>query len=140
VEVEVVFEIDNDGIFRVAAIDRETGEAQAIEVLAQSGLNEDEVRAMMHDAQSYLADRRKAEEAERARQGIEVLLADLDRMLPAAELKVSGTPVAAAALVKAKRAVEQVRSRVRGAANEKLGSDLQTLQKLSGMLKQVLAR
>jgi molecular chaperone DnaK len=37
VEVEVVFEIDDDGIFRVAAIDRETGEAQTIEVLAQSG-------------------------------------------------------------------------------------------------------
>jgi molecular chaperone DnaK len=140
VEVEVVFEIDNDGIFRVAAIDRETGEAQTIEVLAQSGLRDDEVRAMMDDAASYLADRRKAEEQERARQGIEVLLADLDRMLPAAEQRVSGTPVAAAALVKAKRAVEQVRSHVAGSQTEKLGDDLETLQKLSGMLKQVLAR
>jgi molecular chaperone DnaK len=140
VEVEVVFEIDNDGIFRVAAIDRETGEAQEIEVLAQSGLKDDEVRAMMEDAASYLADRRKAEEAERARQGIEVLLADLDRMMPAAELKVSGTPVAVAAMVKAKRAVEQVRSHVKAADREKLGNDLETLQKLSGMLKQVLAR
>ncbi len=140
VEIEVVFEIDSDGIFRVAAIDRETGEAQAIEVLAQSGLKDDEVRAMMEDAASYLADRRKAEEAERARQGIEVLLADLDRMLPAAEQKVAGTPVAAAALVKARRAVEQVRSHAAGNDGEKLGLDLQTLQKLSGMLKQVLSR
>src|SRR5690606_29666846 len=33
VEVDVAFEIDEDGIFRVAAIDRETGEAQAIQVV-----------------------------------------------------------------------------------------------------------
>jgi molecular chaperone DnaK len=140
VEVEVVFEIDNDGIFRVAAIDRETGEAQQIQVLAQSGLHEDEVAAMMEDAAAYIAERRAAEQAERHRQGIEVLLADLDRMLPEAERKVAGTPVAAAAITKARRAVDQVRAQVDGADREQLGSNLATLERLQGMLKQVLSR
>jgi molecular chaperone DnaK len=140
VEVEVVFEIDDDGIFRVAAIDRETGEAQTIEVLAQSGLEEDEINQMMADAQQHMADRRAFEEQEKNRQGIHVLLADLDRLLPQAEQKVSGTPVAAAAIVKARKAVEQVRHQVANGDPQKLGDNLATLQKLSGMLKQVLSR
>jgi molecular chaperone DnaK len=140
VEIEVVFEIDADGIFRVAAIDRETGEAQTIEVLAQSGLEEDEISQMMADAQQHMAERRALEEQERNRQGIHVLLADLDRLLPQAEQKVSGTPVAAAAIVKARRAVEQVRQQVENGDPQKLGDNLATLQKLSGMLKQVLSR
>ena len=140
VEVEVVFEIDNDGIFRVAAIDRETGIAQTIDVLAQSGLEEDEIQRMMQDAQQHMADRRVHEQQEKHRQGIDVLLADLDKLLPQAEQKVSGTPVAAAAIIKARKAVDQVRAQVTAGNREKLGENLATLEKLSGMLKQVLSR
>ncbi len=140
VEVEIVFEIDDDGIFRVAAIDRETGEAQTVEVLAESGLSDEEISSMMQDAEGYLAERRAREQQERDRQGIDVLLADLDRLLPEVERKVASTPVAAAALVKARRAVEQVRRNVAAGDPEKLGDNLATLEKLSGMLKQVLAR
>lgn len=139
VEVEVVFEIDDDGIFRVAAIDRETGDAQAIEVLAQSGLQDEEIQSMMSDAQRYMADRRAFEEQETARQGIEVLLADLERLLPEAEQKVAGTPAAAAAITKARKAVDHVRKQYLADAS-KLGENLATLQRLSAMLKQVLAR
>ncbi len=140
VEVDVVFEIDADGIFRVAAVDRETGEAKQIDVLAQGGLHEDEVAAMMEDASAYIAERRAAEQTEKARQGIEVLLADLEKMLPEAERKVAGTPVAVAAITKARRAMEQVRAQVRGADRDKLGTDTLALQKLQGMLRQVLSR
>jgi molecular chaperone DnaK len=140
VEIEVVFEIDSDGIFRVAAIDRETGEATTVEVLAQGGLRDEEIGAMMADAQSYFAERRAAEQAERNRQGITVLLADLEKLLPAAEAKVASTPVAAAAIVKARRAVEHVRQQVTTSDASQLGTNLQTLERLSGMLKQVLSR
>jgi molecular chaperone DnaK len=140
VEVEVVFEIDDDGIFRVAAIDRETGEAQTIEVLAQSGLDEDEISRMMREAEQHMADRRELEEQEKNRQGIHVLLADLDRLLPQAEQKVAGNAVASAAITKARKAVEQVRHQVEHGDPKKLGDSLATLQKLSGMLKQVLSR
>jgi molecular chaperone DnaK len=140
VEVEVVFEIDDDGIFRVAAIDRETGEAQTIEVLAQSGLDEGEISRMMREAEQHMADRRELEEQEKNRQGIHVLLADLDRLLPQAEQKVAGNAVASAAITKARKAVEQVRHQVEHGDPKKLADSLATLQKLSGMLKQVLSR
>ena len=140
VEIEVVFQIDTDGIFRVAAVDKETGQEQTIEVLAHGGLREDEIGEMMTDAAKYLAERRAAEKAEKDRQGIDVLLADLDRLLPQAEAKVSGTPVAAAAIIKARRAVDQVRSKVDSANHEELSVNLATLERLSGMLKQVLSR
>lgn len=140
VEIDVVFQIDQDGIFRVAAVDRETGQAQTIEVLAHGGLRDDEIGAMMNDAAKYLAERRAAEKAEKDRQGIDVLLADLDRLLPQAEAKVSGTPVAAAAIIKARRAIDQVRGKIETATNDELGANLATLERLSGMLKQVLSR
>jgi len=95
---------------------------------------------MMHDAEPPSADRRPPREAGPNPQGIHVLLADLDRLLPQAEKKVAGTPVAAAAIVKARKAVEQVRHQVENGDPEKLGDNLATLQKLSGMLKQVLSR
>jgi molecular chaperone DnaK len=140
VEIEVVFEIDADGIFRVAAIDRETGEAQHVQVLAQGGLREEEVAAMMKDAAHYIAERRAAEQTEKARQGLEVLLADLEKMLPEAEQRVASTPVAVAAITRARKAVEQVRGHVRQADHEKLATDHVAMEKLSVMVKGVLSR
>jgi len=140
VEVEVVFEIDADGIFRVSAIDRETGEAQHVQVLAQGGLRDEEVAAMMKDANDYLAERRAIEQTERARQGLEVLLADLEKLLPEAEKRVAGTPVAVAAITRARKAVEQVRGHVREADKDKLANDQAAMEKLSVMVKGVLSR
>src|SRR4030095_9705532 len=50
VEVEVTFEINADGIVSVHARDVETGKEQSITVTATSGLTEDEIQNMMHEA------------------------------------------------------------------------------------------
>ncbi|MEM7405192.1 MAG: molecular chaperone DnaK [Pseudomonadota bacterium] len=59
-QIEVVFDIDADGILNVSATDKVTGKAQSIVIRASSGLSDDEVARMVEDARSHAeADRRQ---------------------------------------------------------------------------------
>ncbi len=52
-QVEVTFDIDANGILNVSAKDKATGKAQSIVIKASSGLSDEEVQAMVKDAQSH---------------------------------------------------------------------------------------
>jgi molecular chaperone DnaK len=61
-QIEVTFDIDVDGILNVSATDKATGRSQHIRITASSGLTEDEVEKMRHEAESHAEeDRRKRE-------------------------------------------------------------------------------
>jgi molecular chaperone DnaK len=62
-QIEVVFDIDANGILNVSAKDNVTGKQQQITITASSGLNKDEVDRMVKDAEANAADdaRRKQE-------------------------------------------------------------------------------
>jgi molecular chaperone DnaK len=58
-QVEVTFDIDANGILNVSAKDKATGKEQSIVIKASSGLSEDEIQNMVHDAEANAeADRR----------------------------------------------------------------------------------
>lgn len=64
-QIEVTFDIDADGILKVDATDQATGRSQHITVTASSGLTEDEVERMTHEAEQHAEeDRRRRELAE----------------------------------------------------------------------------
>src|SRR5213596_89239 len=64
-QVEVVFDIDANGIVNVSAKDLGTGKEQKITITASSGLSKDEVDRMMKDAESHAEeDRKRREEIE----------------------------------------------------------------------------
>ncbi|QCI23708.1 molecular chaperone DnaK [Buchnera aphidicola (Macrosiphoniella sanborni)] len=50
-QIEVTFDIDSDGILHVSAKDKKTGKEQKITIKASSGLNEEEIKKMVHDAE-----------------------------------------------------------------------------------------
>jgi molecular chaperone DnaK len=52
-QVEVTFDIDANGIVHVAAKDLGTGKEQKITITASSGLNEEEIKKMVRDAESH---------------------------------------------------------------------------------------
>lgn len=52
-QIEVTFDIDANGILNVSAKDKATGKAQSIVIKASSGLSDEEVQAMVKDAQSH---------------------------------------------------------------------------------------
>src|SRR5690606_13258755 len=117
--------------------DRETGEAQAIQVVAHSGISDDEIARMMADAADYMAQRRAQEAGERARQGIEVLLAELDRLLPDAEARLALTPIASTTLTKARQMAEHVRRVSRDSDPDVLAAHARELQELTEKLRNV---
>jgi molecular chaperone DnaK len=65
-QVEVSFDIDANGILNVHAKDKATGKEQKIVIKASSGLNEDEIKRMVRDAEAH------AEEDKRFRELVEV--------------------------------------------------------------------
>ncbi|MBC8264457.1 MAG: molecular chaperone DnaK, partial [Anaerolineales bacterium] len=64
-QIEVTFDIDADGILKVAAEDKATGREQNITITALSGLADEEVEKMVKDAKRFAAeDIKRKEEAE----------------------------------------------------------------------------
>ncbi|WP_343155227.1 molecular chaperone DnaK [Buchnera aphidicola (Kurisakia onigurumii)] len=50
-QIEVTFDIDADGILHVSAKDKNTGKEQKITIKSSSGLQEDEIKKMINDAE-----------------------------------------------------------------------------------------
>ncbi|OLB30816.1 MAG: molecular chaperone DnaK, partial [Ktedonobacter sp. 13_2_20CM_53_11] len=64
-QIEVMFDIDVNGIVNVSARDKGTGREQKITIVASSGLSKDQIDRMVKDAESHAAeDKRRKEEVE----------------------------------------------------------------------------
>jgi molecular chaperone DnaK len=61
-QIEVTFDIDANGILNVSAKDKATNKAQSIVIKASSGLSEEEVDAMVKDAESHADEDKKFKE------------------------------------------------------------------------------
>ncbi len=61
-QIEVIFDIDANGILNVSAKDKATGKSQTIVIKASSGLSDDEVEQMVSDAESHAEEDRKFRE------------------------------------------------------------------------------
>lgn len=61
-QIEVTFDIDANGILHVSAKDLGTGKEQKIRIEASSGLNEDEIKKMVQDAELHAAEDEKQKE------------------------------------------------------------------------------
>ena len=61
-QIEVIFDIDANGIVNVSAKDKGTGREQKITIVASSGLSKDQIDNMVRDAESHAADDKKRKE------------------------------------------------------------------------------
>jgi molecular chaperone DnaK len=61
-QIEVTFDVDADGILHVSAKDKDTGKEQKITIKASSGLSDDEIEAMVRDAEANAEEDKKFEE------------------------------------------------------------------------------
>ena len=62
-QVEVIFDIDADGILHVSAKDLSSGKEQKIRIQAKSGLEEDEIKRVIRDAEAHQAEDKKRKQA-----------------------------------------------------------------------------
>ncbi|MDR2678119.1 MAG: molecular chaperone DnaK [Zoogloeaceae bacterium] len=68
-QIEVSFDIDANGILHVSARDKGTGKENKITIKANSGLSEDEIQAMVKDAELHAEEDQKARDLANARNG-----------------------------------------------------------------------
>jgi molecular chaperone DnaK len=65
-QIEVIFDIDANGILHVTAKDKATGKSQNIRIEASSGLTDEEIKKMKHEAEANAeSDRKLKEETEK---------------------------------------------------------------------------
>jgi len=107
-QVEVTFDIDANGIVHVAAKDLGTGKEQSIKITASSGLNEDEIKQMVKEAEAHAAEDKKRKETVEARNQLDSLVYSTEKSLKeyAGDLDASVKENIDAALKKAKEALE----------------------------------
>jgi molecular chaperone DnaK len=80
-QIEVIFDIDANGILHVTAKDKATGKENKIKIQASSGLNEAEIQRMVKDAEVHAEEDRKALELVNARNACEALVHSVKKSL-----------------------------------------------------------
>src|SRR4051812_14976593 len=80
-QVEVMFDIDANGILNVTAKDRATNNEQKITITSSSGLSKDEVEKMAKDAEVHSADDRKQRDTIEARNRADAMVYNVEKTL-----------------------------------------------------------
>ncbi len=80
-QIDVIFDIDANGIVHVSATDKATGKQQAITITGQSSLSSDEIDKMVSDAESHAEEDRQRREAAETRNNAESLVYQTQKLL-----------------------------------------------------------
>ena len=130
-QIEVTFDIDANGILNVSAKDKATGKEQSIIIKASSGLSEDEIDAMVKDAEANAAEDKKFEELVQARNTADGLAHATKKTLEEAGDK--ATPEEKSAIEDAIKKVEEV---VKGDDKDAIDEAVKILSEASSGLAQ----
>src|ERR1700678_1469158 len=122
-QIEVTFDIDANGILNVTAKDNATGKDQKITITSSSGLSKEEVERMAKEADAHSAEDKTQREEVEARNSLDSMVYNVEKMLKDNGDKVSGSEKSdvEAALTEARTALQGSSSAaVMNAAREKV--------------------
>jgi molecular chaperone DnaK len=108
-QVEVSFDIDANGILNVSAKDKATGKEQKIVIKASSGLNEDEIKRMVRDAEAHAAEDKRFRELIETRNKADGLIHSVEKTVKELGDKVDGGERA-----KVESAISDLRTALKG--------------------------
>jgi molecular chaperone DnaK len=108
-QVEVSFDIDANGILNVSAKDKATGKEQKIVIKASSGLNEEEIKRMVRDAEAHAEEDKRFKELVDTRNKADGLIHAVEKSLQSLGDKVDGAERA-----KVESAVSDLRTVLKG--------------------------
>ncbi len=80
-QIEVIFDIDANGILHVSAIDKGTGKEQKISITGSSGLSKEEVEKLRKEAELHAADDKLARELVEARNQLDAVIFQAEKQL-----------------------------------------------------------
>jgi len=133
-QIEVTFDIDANGILNVSAKDKATGKEQSIVIKASSGLSDDEVDAMVKDAEAHADEDKKARELVDARNQADALVHATEK-----SLKDYGDKVDAAEKTKVEGLVAELKDIAQKDDKDAIEKKSQELMEASGALAQAAA-
>jgi molecular chaperone DnaK len=128
-QIEVAFDVDANGILSVSAKDMATGKEQKIVIKASSGLSEAEIKQMVQDAEAHAEEDKKFQEVVSARN-------HADAMMHAAQKSLIdlGDKVDAAEKADIEKAIEEVKTALKGDDKANIEEKTKHLTELSGKL------
>ena len=132
-QIEVTFDIDANGILNVGAKDKATGKEQSIIIKASSGLSDEEIDAMVKDAEANAAEDQKFEELVQARNTADGLAHAAKKTLEEAGDKASDEEKAAI-----EAGIKQVEEAVQGDDKDAIDEAAKVLSEASAGLAQKL--
>ena len=88
-QIEVTFDIDSNGIVHVTAKDRGTGNEQSIQITGGSALSEEDIDRMVKDAEAHAAEDEERRKNADARNTLEQLVYQGEKLLKDNEEKIS---------------------------------------------------
>lgn len=134
-QIEVTFDIDADGILHVSAKDKNTGREQHITIKASSGLTEDEIQKMVHDAEVNAEADRKFEELTQIRNQADHLTHTTRK-----ELAEVGNKLAEADKKSVEDAVQALETAIRGEEKAEIEAKLHALIEAAKKLQEVVQK
>src|SRR6184192_2503200 len=107
-QIEVTFDIDANGIMNVSAKDLGTGKEQKITITSSSGLSKNEVEKFVKDAESHASEDKERREEIEAKNHLDSLVYNVEKMLNENRDKISGADVSnlESAISEARKAME----------------------------------
>ncbi len=128
-QIEVTFDIDANGILHVSAKDKATGKEQKIVIKASSGLSDEEVEAMIKDAEAHAEEDRKHREMVETRNQADAMIHATEKSL--VDL---GDQVEAEDKSNIETAIAALKTAMEGSDKSDIESKTQALAEASGKL------
>ena len=132
-QIEVTFDIDANGILNVSAKDKATGKENKIEIKSSSGLSDEEIEAMVADAEAHAEEDKKAKELVEARNQAEQMVHTVQKTLTEAEGKVEADEKQ-----KIEAAIADVEEAIKGDDVEDINAKVQVLMEASHKLAEAM--
>ena len=125
-QIEVVFDIDANGIVNVSAVDKATGKSQEIKITAGSGLSDEEIDRMVREAEEHKEEDAKRREVVDARNGLDSMILGAEKMIKDGEGKISDANKA-----ELEKAIEEAKPKLTSEVLEELKAASDALQTVS---------
>ena len=131
-QIEVTFDIDANGILNVSAKDKATNKEQKITITASSGMTKEEAEKMRVDAESHAEDDRRRMEEVEARNRLDGILYQAEKMIRENREKIAESDVKTAedAIEEAKKAIAEGGSARLRSATENLEKSLHKIAEI----------
>jgi len=132
-QIEVTFDIDANGILNVSAKDKATNKEQKITITASSGLTKEEAEKMRVEAESHSEDDRRRMEEVEARNRLDGIMYQAEKMLRENREKIAESDVKTA-----EDAIEEAKKAIAEGGTARLRSATENLEKSLHKIAEIL--